>query len=145
MSAAPLTVEQVVLARLFVSAHRTAPLHVTLRYRSDDPLAVRMVFPAEFSLDGEELPEPPAEVVWAFARQLLAAGLDLPSGLGDVHVRPTAGRWTMVELRAADGMALLQFTTADLRRFLWESYRAVPDGCEGQYLDADRALAELLG
>jgi hypothetical protein len=145
MSAAPLTVEQVVEARLFVSAHRTAPLHVTLRYRSDDPLAVRMVFPAEFSLDGDELPEPPPEIEWVFARQLLASGLDLPSGVGDVHIRPAVGRWTMVELRAAEGVALLQFGASDLRRFVWESYRTVPEGFEGQYLDADRALSELLG
>ncbi|GJF30119.1 sporulation-specific cell division protein SsgB [Kitasatospora sp. NE20-6] len=145
MSAAPLTVEQAVQARLFVTTHRTAALSVTLRYRTDDPLAVRMLFPAEFSLDGEALPEAPPEVEWVFARRLLAAGLDLPSGLGDVHVRPLIGGRTMVELRAAEGVALVQFDAADLRRFLLRSFVAVPEEQEFLLLDADRALAELLG
>ncbi|WP_431678823.1 SsgA family sporulation/cell division regulator [Kitasatospora sp. KL5] len=145
MSAAPVLVEQVVQARLFVTTHRTAALRVTLHYRSDDPLAVRMFFPAEFSLDGEALPEAPAEVEWVFARWLLAAGLDAPSGVGDVHVRPTAGGRTMVELRSAEGVALVRFEAADLRRFLFESYLAVPEEREALLLDADRALAELLG
>ena len=103
-----------------------------------------MFFPAEFSLDGEALPEAPPEVEWVFARRLLAAGLDLPSGLGDVHVRPLSGGRTMVELRAAEGTALVRFDASDLRRFLWRSFLAVPEGEEFLLLDADRALAELL-
>ncbi|BFV59072.1 SsgA family sporulation/cell division regulator [Kitasatospora sp. CMC57] len=146
MSAA--VVEQVVQARLIVSTHRSALLRVTLRYRADDPLAVRMGFPAEYSLDVE--PEPPAasqppEVEWVFARQLLAAGLDQPTGDGDVHVRPALGQRAMVELRAPEGVALLQFDAPDLRRFLWRSHLVVAEGEEFSLLDADRALAELLG
>ncbi|GAA1150395.1 hypothetical protein F4556_004578 [Kitasatospora gansuensis] len=147
MSAA--VVEQVVQARLIVSTHRSALLRVTLRYRADDPLAVRMGFPAEYSLDVEpellDTPQPQPEVEWVFARQLLATGLDLPTGDGDVHVRPALGRRTMVELRAPEGVALLQFDEPELRRFLWRSYLAVPEGQEFSLLDADRALAELLG
>lgn len=142
-------VEQLVQARLVVSTHRTALLRVTLRYRTDDPLAVRMGFPAEYSLDAEpDLPdthEPVPEVEWVFARQLLAAGLDLATGDGDVHIRPALGRRTMVELRAPEGVALLQFNAPELRRFLWDSYLAVPEGQECAFLDPDRALAELLG
>src|SRR5205085_2053874 len=117
-------------------------LRVTLRYRADDPLAVRMLFPAEYSLDTETVGE---EIIWVFARHLLATGLDAPAGPGDVHIRPTLGRRVMVELRAAEGVALLQFAAADLRRFLWHSYVAVPEGTEADHLDPDRALAELLG
>jgi len=146
-------VEQVVQARLILSTHRSALLRVTLRYRTDDPLAVRMAFPVEYSLDGVDLPEPQPqpspqpqpEIEWVFARQLLAAGLDLPSGPGDVHIRPALGGRTMVELRAPEGVALLQFDRPELRRFLWHSYLAVPEGRELQHLDPDRALAELLG
>ncbi|KQV11683.1 MULTISPECIES: SsgA family sporulation/cell division regulator [unclassified Kitasatospora] len=146
MSAA--VVEQVAQARLIVSTHRSALLRVTLRYRSDDPLAVRMGFPAEYSLDTEpELPDTPQppEIEWVFARQLLAAGLDLPTGDGDVHIRPALGRRAMVELRAPEGVALLQFDAPELRRFLWRSYLAVAEGEEHTFLDADQALAELLG
>ncbi|MDR3035834.1 MAG: SsgA family sporulation/cell division regulator, partial [Kitasatospora sp.] len=157
--AAPPPVEQTTHARLIVSTHRSALLRVTLHYRADDPLAVRMVFPAEYALEPDPLDDPadqygdlPAEpapgqadgVEWVFARQLLAAGLDLPSGEGDVHVRPALGTRTMVELRSPEGVALLQFDRADLRRFLWHSYLAVPEGRELSHLDCDRALAELL-
>jgi hypothetical protein len=147
MSAA--VVEQVVQARLIVSTHRSALLRVTLRYRADDPLAVRMGFPAEYSLDVEpglpDTAQPSPEVEWVFARQLLASGLDLPTGDGDVHVRPAPGSRTMVELRAPEGVALLRFDAPELRRFLWRSYLAVAEGQEFTFLDADRALAELLG
>ncbi|WAL71979.1 SsgA family sporulation/cell division regulator [Kitasatospora sp. YST-16] len=170
MSAAPAPVEHTTHARLIVSTHRSALLRVTLHYRADDPLAVRMVFPAEYALEPDPLDDPadpygdqygdpadpyadlPAEpspgpadgVEWVFARQLLAAGLDLPSGEGDVHVRPALGTRTVVELRSPEGVALLQFDRADLRRFLWHSYLAVPEGRELSHLDCDRALAELL-
>ncbi|MGV9269701.1 SsgA family sporulation/cell division regulator [Kitasatospora sp. NPDC003701] len=154
-------VEETVQARLILSTHRSARLRVTLAYRPEDPLAVRMGFPAEFSLDepaegpgrndGRDDsrdaggPEAGPDIEWVFARQLLTAGLELAAGVGDVHIRPAAGRRTMVELRAPEGTALVQFDTSDLRRFLWRSRLAVPEGEEHLYLDADRALAELLG
>ncbi|GAA2143870.1 SsgA family sporulation/cell division regulator [Kitasatospora kazusensis] len=138
-------VEQTVQADLILSTRRCALLRVSLRYRAADPFAVRMGFPAEYSLDAETAAGPGAEVEWVFARQLLATGLDLPSGLGDVHVRPAHGRHTMVELRAADGVALLRFDERELRRFLRHSYLAVPEGDELLHVDADRALAQLLG
>ncbi|MFC8450752.1 SsgA family sporulation/cell division regulator [Kitasatospora sp. NPDC057223] len=153
MSTAATAVEQVVQARLIISTQRSVPMRVTLRYRVVDPLAVRMAFPAEYSLD--EVPPDGApdgsvqgaghEVEWVFARQLLAAGLDGPAGIGDVHIRPALAARTVVELRAAEGVALLQFDCPELRRFLWRSFLVVAEGEEHQYLDADRALAELLG
>ncbi|MER6399193.1 MULTISPECIES: SsgA family sporulation/cell division regulator [unclassified Kitasatospora] len=146
------TVEETVQARLILSAHRSVRLRVALGYRREDPLAVRMGFPAEFSLDEPGDGAGPGsgrdagpDIEWVFARQLLSAGLELAAGDGDVHVRPAPGRRTMVELRAAEGTALVRFDTADLRRFLWHSRLVVPEGEEHRHLDADRALAELLG
>ncbi|RKE19279.1 SsgA family sporulation/cell division regulator [Streptomyces sp. TLI_171] len=161
MFAAPAPVEQTTHARLIVSTHRSALLRVTLRYRPDDPLAVRMLFPAEFALEtGDpallpDSPDPAAgrlpdaappvpEIEWVFARQLLSAGLELPSGEGDVHIRPALGGRTMVELRSPDGVALLQFDRIELRRFLWSTLLAVPEGQELHHLDCDAALAQLL-
>lgn len=138
-------VEQSVQAALILSSHCSTRLRVTLSYRAADPLAVRMVFPGEYSLDEPSAPSAADEVVWVFARQLLADGLDLPTGLGDVHIRPSRGPHTMVELRAPEGVALLRFEAGDLRGFLADSYRCVPARQEGRHLDADRALAELLG
>ncbi|MFJ2778864.1 SsgA family sporulation/cell division regulator [Kitasatospora sp. NPDC087315] len=141
--------EETVHARLIISTHRSIRLRVTLTYRPEDPLAVRMAFPAEFSLDEPaDGPGPDTggqDIEWVFARQLLTAGLELPSGIGDVHIRPALGRRTMVELRAPEGTALIQFDSTDLRRFLWRSRLLVPEGEEHLHLDADRALAELLG
>ncbi|MFE9428083.1 SsgA family sporulation/cell division regulator [Kitasatospora sp. NPDC006697] len=138
-------VEHVLPARLILSSQCSTGLTVVLRYRAADPLAVTMVFPAEYSLDERRAPQPEAEVVWVFGRELLASGLELPSGVGDVHVRPCRGPQTMVELRTPEGVALLRFEAGALRRFLAESYRAVPAGRELGLLDPDRALAELLG
>ncbi|PYC84414.1 SsgA family sporulation/cell division regulator [Streptomyces tateyamensis] len=135
-------VEQIVRARLILSGQVSTGLLVALRYRAADPLAVQLVFPREYSLDE---PTGPGEVVWTFARQLLAEGLETPAGLGDVHIRPGRGPHTMVELRAAEGVALLAFEAGELRRFLRAGYRLVPEGREHLHLDADRALAELLG
>ncbi|MGW4895232.1 SsgA family sporulation/cell division regulator [Kitasatospora sp. NPDC004240] len=141
-------VEQTVHARLVIGTHRSVRLRATLVYRPEDPLAVRMLFPAEYALDGSDAPEPAdasGAIEWVFGRQLLAAGLEVPAGVGDVRIRPAGGRRTTVELHAPEGTALLRFDTADLRRFLWHSRVAVPDGEEHLHLDADRALAELLG
>ncbi|MFJ8112340.1 SsgA family sporulation/cell division regulator [Streptomyces sp. NPDC096132] len=90
------------------------PAH--LRCTSDDPLSVRLVFPACASLDGEE-------VTWVFARALLEEGLLSPAGLGSVRIRPYGPSHTTVELRAAEGAALIRFDTAALRRFLTRSHR----------------------
>ncbi|MEU4118146.1 SsgA family sporulation/cell division regulator [Kitasatospora sp. NPDC028055] len=138
-------VEETVQARLILSPQRSARLRVVLSYLPEDPYAVRMAFPAEFSLDGPADERAGEDIVWVFARQLLSAGLELPAGVGDVHVRPTLDRRTMVELRAPEGTALLRFDTGDLRRFLWRSRLLVPEGEEHLHLDADRALAQLLG
>ncbi|WP_030059752.1 MULTISPECIES: SsgA family sporulation/cell division regulator [Streptomyces] len=139
------TVEETVQARLILSPHRSVRLRAVLSYLPEDPLAVRMAFPAEFSLDEAPEEQDGEDIVWVFARRLLSAGIELPAGLGDVHVRPAPGRCTMVELRAPEGTALLRFDTGDLRRFLWRSRLVVPEGEEHLHLDADRALAELLG
>lgn len=131
------TVEESVLARLVTDASHGVPVPVTLSYDGSDPLAVRMVFPPEVSLhDGG--------VTWVFARNLIDRGLRAPAGTGDVHVWPLGRAQTMVELRSPDGLALLEFGTAALRRFLFHTYAAVSAEVENQDLDMDSALAELL-
>ncbi|WP_406345646.1 SsgA family sporulation/cell division regulator [Streptomyces sp. NBC_00648] len=132
------TVEESVLARLVTDAPHGVPVPVTLSYDGSDPLAVRMVFPPEVSLHE-------GGVTWVFARDLIDRGLRAPAGTGDVHVWPLGRAQTMVELRSPDGLALLEFGTAALRRFLFHTYAAVSAEAENQDLDMDSALAELLG
>lgn len=80
----PAVVEQPAKVRLITDAPHHRCLSVTLRYDSADPLAVRVAFPAEVSRDD-------GEVVWAFARELLEAGLRTPSGEETYASGPAAG------------------------------------------------------
>ncbi|WP_149185200.1 SsgA family sporulation/cell division regulator [Streptomyces sp. TRM49041] len=130
-------IEQAVEARLVASAPRMEVVPAVLRYDCDDPYAVRMVFPAPATLEG-------VEVAWEFSRELLAAGLDAPSGTGDVRVRPFGHDRTGVEFHAVEGVAMVHVRTTDVRRFLRRSRQLVPLGCEYLFLDLDHDLAELL-
>ncbi|WP_329386603.1 SsgA family sporulation/cell division regulator [Streptomyces sp. NBC_01716] len=130
-------VEQPAKVRLITDAPHHGCLTVTLRYDSADPLAVRVAFPAEVSRDD-------AEVVWAFARQLLESGLRTPSGEGDVRVWPCGRAQTMLEFHSPEGVALTQFDTSSLRRFLRLTHQTVPVGEERYPLRAKRGLDRLL-
>ena len=75
---------------LVVPRQPAVSLWASLLYSAGDPYAVRMVFHA-----GTDEP-----VEWIFARDLLAAGLGKPSGLGDVRAWPSPSG-------AGDGEAVL--------------------------------------
>ncbi len=125
-----ISLDQPMGACLLTRDQRELAVPANLRCTSDDPLAVRLVFPACASLDGEE-------VTWVFARALLEQGLEGPADGGSVRVRPYGPAHTTVELRASEGSALVRFDTAALRRFLlrWSTVDervAVPaQGSEG--------------
>lgn len=85
-----IALEQPTGARLLTPDHEELAVPVTLRYASDDPLAVHLVFPAWISFDGEE-------VTWTFARGLLEEGLGNAAGVGSVRVRPYGSSRTVVE------------------------------------------------
>ncbi|MDJ0342307.1 SsgA family sporulation/cell division regulator [Streptomyces sp. H10-C2] len=130
-------IDQTLRARLCVPAAEDRVITATLLYQCDDPLAARMSFPASATLDG-------SDVTWTFARDLLAAGLRLPSGEGDVHVWPCGPRRIMIELSSPDGVALLQLDSGDVRDFLTRSYAAVPPGDEHRHVDFEAVFAALL-
>lgn len=124
-------------ARLITRASSPSPLTAELRYSPADPLAVQVRFPPESSLDG-------VEVVWTFARDLLAAGVRTLAGEGDVQVWPAGPAHTMLELHGSEGVALIQLDTGTLRRFLRAAYGCVPKGREQSGVRLDRGLTELL-
>lgn len=132
-----IVIDQAIRARLIASAPGTRAIPARLRYEPADPFAVRVSFPPAASLDG-------FEVEWTFGRDLLAAGTHQPAGGGDVHVWPCGPERTVLEFRAEEGMAMVQFNTADVHEFLSRSYDLVPAGDEGGYLDLDAELAALL-
>lgn len=121
------TLEQPARARLVAPERRERSVPVTLRYAADDPLAIQITFPPEASLDG-------AEVTWIFARQLLEEGLRAPAGGGDVHIWPCGRARTVLEFHAPQGLALVQFDRAVLRRFLLRTYAVVGAGHEVAHL-----------
>ncbi|MFB8085296.1 SsgA family sporulation/cell division regulator [Streptomyces sp. col6] len=131
-------IEQSVQARMVASAPQMETLPAVLSYDRADPFAVRMAFPAPATLEG-------TDVSWQFSRDLLAAGMEVPSGLGDVRVRPFGYDRTVLEFHAAEGIAMVHVRTADLRRFLRRAEDLVPCGHERRYLDLDRNLTDLFG
>jgi hypothetical protein len=118
-----------------------------LHYSRQDPYAVRM------SLDaGREEP-----VTWHVSRDLLAAALHGPEGIGDVRawpsVAPTAPgadpvAWgekiLNIELGPLDGYSRFEASAAGIAAFLARTYELVPEGAETDYLDIDAGLAVLL-
>jgi hypothetical protein len=133
-----ITLEQPSRARLITAEERELPVPATLRYSAADPLAVHIDFPSEVCLAADD-------VTWTFARTLLEAGLRGPAGYGDVHLWPCGHARTVVELHSPHGLALLQFDTRDLRRFLLRTYAVVAAGEEDLQDVVDRGLSALFG
>ncbi|MFD7877660.1 SsgA family sporulation/cell division regulator [Streptomyces sp. NPDC059378] len=130
------TVEQPSHGRLITAEQRELPVPATFRYTAADPLAVHVDFPPEVSLDG-------AGATWTFGRTLLEAGLQGPAGGGDVHIWPCGGSRTVLEFHSPHGMALLQFDTPALRRFLVRTYAVVAPGEEDLAAAVDEGLRAL--
>ncbi|MBO4259909.1 SsgA family sporulation/cell division regulator [Streptomyces griseorubiginosus] len=133
-----ITLEQPARGRLITVDEQELPVPTTLRYVSTDPLAVHLDFPPEVSLDG-------TGVTWTFGRALLEDGLRGPAGGGDVHIWPCGRARTVLELHSPYGLALLQFDTSALRRFLLRTYAVVGVGEEDLGEVVDRGLSSLFG
>jgi hypothetical protein len=123
--------------RLLVPMQQALPLPVRLRYTVTDPYAVSIVFSG-----------PDEEVVWVFARDLLAEGLGLPRGQGDVRIRPElrdGRRLVMIGLASPDGTAELEADACAIAQFIELTEMVVPRGDEHTVVNVDKALADLLG
>ena len=130
-------VEIVVRLRLVVADADAVSLPVSLRYKAEDPYAVR----ALFSGDG-------VEIEWVFARDLLHTGISTPIGDGDVHTWPSWGTGVellMISLSSPDGQAVLEAHAVDIRKFLDQTETFVPLGKESLFMDIEAAITRLLG
>ncbi|WP_330325598.1 SsgA family sporulation/cell division regulator [Streptomyces pseudovenezuelae] len=132
------TLQQPTGARLITATDRELAIPATLRFTSADPAAVHVDFPPHVTVDGEV-------TTWTFARILLGEGLRAPAGVGNVRVRPAGSAHTYVEFRAAQGVAVLSFATADLTRFLARTYTVVAAGEETVGAELDHGLVALYG
>ena len=87
-------------------------------------------------------------MVWTFARDLLCRGLSHTVGEGDVHIWPgrdRSGRAIVnIELTTSAGGLVAQARTRDINRFISHSLVAVPAGTEGDHLDIDQLIDQLL-
>ena len=117
-----------------------ADLDAELRYDPSDPFAVSLAI-------GVDCGEP---VVWTFARDLLAAGVNAASGEGDITIEPDTSDGMLSEERvlritlATDCLATMLASTDRVVEFLVETYAAVPTGAELDRVDLDAEIAALL-
>ncbi|MEU3906775.1 SsgA family sporulation/cell division regulator [Streptomyces goshikiensis] len=113
--ALPAVVEERVRGRVITDDPLYRAIPVALRFTPAEPLAVRIVFPADLSPEG-------SENEWVFPRALLEAGLQAPTGTGDVRVWPCGRVQAVVEFHSPEGVAVIQFDIKALRRFLRLTY-----------------------
>jgi hypothetical protein len=117
------------------------PLMAGLHYTSADPYAIRMAFHVGTG-------EP---VEWTLARDLLAAALTSPQGIGDVRAWPSADeaadgdRLLHLAMSSPFGHAQFQVPAQAIAAFLHRTYALVPAGRESGFLDFDDELTKLLG
>jgi hypothetical protein len=110
-----------------------------LSYDVSDPFAVRITFGDGGSADDDG-------IAWLVGRELLQAGLERPTGEGDVRLWPsrTAGDVLFLHLRAPSGEALFEVSRGTVAGFLRLTENIVPLGEEASVLDVDDELATLL-
>ncbi|GLZ05703.1 sporulation-specific cell division protein SsgB [Actinomadura sp. NBRC 104412] len=122
--------------RLVVPDRTTVPLLAGMEYAADDPYAIRMAFYV-----GEDEP-----VEWIFARELLTVGIVRKVGDGDVEVWPAgSGDDTLhIALSSPFGNALFEAPLSPVADFLHRTYEVVPAGREGEFIDIDSELEDLL-
>jgi hypothetical protein len=116
-----------------------------LCYDAADPFAVRIAF-GDVG-DGNGVVEPDeGGIAWLLSRELLQAGLEAPTGEGDVRLWPAHGATDVLflHLRAPSGEALFELSRATVAAFLRQSEALVPSGSESQLLDLDDELHVLL-
>jgi hypothetical protein len=104
---------------------------VELKFHAARPLEVQAVFP----------PKEDGPNVWTFSRDLLAIGLDAPSGLGDVRFEP-AGEHVLMRISSIDGAASIRLPKATVANFVEDMLLLVPPGEE--VLDFDEELTKFL-
>ena len=118
------------------AAGQSMKLDASLGYQPNDPFAVTVTFRT-----------PGGDVVWTFARELMARGLAVPSGEGDVHVWPclsSDGRAVIIiELRSPDGELLIQAPALEINAFVNRTLTLVPEGTEGSQFDIDELIGQL--
>ncbi|MEI8083419.1 MAG: SsgA family sporulation/cell division regulator [Actinomycetes bacterium] len=121
---------------LVLTGERSVTVSALLDYDVSEPYSVRATFRTS-----------EGNVLWVFARELLAEGLHKPAGNGDVAIWPsrTHGDDVLcISLSSPSGQALMEAKRSDIQGFLQRTYAVAPEGTEGTFLDIDGLIDELL-
>ena len=106
-------------------------------YDPRDPYAVWLTFHI-----------PGGDVHWVMARSLLAKGIDEPTGEGDVCLWPNLdsdGRAVVsMDFHSPEGRLVVEARSKDVYQFLARTWTVVPPGSEGDNVDLDELVEELL-
>lgn len=87
-------------------------------------------------------------VEWLVARELVIASLSGPVGEGDVHMRPCEVHGyevVQLEIRSAEGRAVLEVDRDLLQHFLDASLEVVSFGDEWRHMDLDMEIDKIVG
>lgn len=124
-------------AQVQVSEDGMVPIYdVTLRYDTDDPYAVTMVFP-----DPTE-----GDKTWIVARDIIADAIHKPgivSGMGDV-ITAYDGKSLFLLLRGDEGQAGVALDPVGVSRFLTKIYTEVPSGIEEDIIDIEGLIERIM-
>lgn len=114
----------------------STPVLSRLSFHIAEPYAVTVAFRTERG----------RWVEWTFARELLAAGLTDPAGLGDVRVRPDLSEdeaMLTLEIESPDGYASFELEREDVESFLGSTFELVQLGSESEYFDVEALIEEI--
>lgn len=122
---------------MFTVLHgQPAPVVTRWSYSAYDPFAVSLAVRTSHE----------RWVEWLIGRELVMAGLDEPSGEGDVRMRPlTVQGYDIVEIEISshDGRAVLEVDQELLRSFVDATLEMVPVGTEADRMDLDGEIARI--
>jgi len=118
-----------------VTAH-PVPVEVELRYDTRDPFAVYALFE----------PEGARAVQWILSRDMLADGLIVRTGEGDVRMWPAPddAEMVLVEFVTPKGQARFEAVAQDIADFLDTTYEVVLPGDEEQWFDFDDEIQRMI-
>ncbi|HZD15126.1 MAG TPA: SsgA family sporulation/cell division regulator [Pseudonocardiaceae bacterium] len=141
----PGTPEHTRISALIVARLRQGPelvpVRVELSWHPGDPHAIHATFQTARTAA--------KDVRWVLGRELLAQGLHIPTGIGDVHLCPRDPRGTdpavtVLELCTPTGHAVFELDTDELAELLADTYAHLPFGHEALFLDLDTEITQLL-